>query len=148
MEHGPPIRLAGIGHDNHRNTGDYSVGAMQLVLDMDSPSLSIPAPDPDLGFSDLWGVTLVEQDVTVEEVNEAVKAAAEGPMRNILEFNEDAVVSTDIIGNPHSSIFDAGSTHVMGGNLVKVMSWYDNEWGYSNRVVDLIERLGEVIAAE
>lgn len=66
-------------------------------------------------------------------------------MEGIVEYNEDPIVSTDIIGNPHSSIFDAGSTQVLGGNLVKVMSWYDNEWGYSNRVVDLIERLADII---
>ena len=66
----------------------------------------------------------------------------------IMEYVEDPIVSTDIIGNPHSSIFDAGGTQVLGGNLVKVMSWYDNEWGYSNRVVDLAMRLAEVMAKE
>jgi glyceraldehyde 3-phosphate dehydrogenase len=86
--------------------------------------------------------------VTVDEVNAAVKKAAEGPFAGIIEYTEDPIVSTDIIGNPHSSIFDAGGTQVLGGNLVKVMAWYDNEWGYSNRVVDLIERLGEVIGSE
>jgi glyceraldehyde 3-phosphate dehydrogenase len=65
-------------------------------------------------------------------------------MAGVLEYTEDPIVSTDIIGNPHSSIFDAAGTQVLGGNLVKVLSWYDNEWGYSNRVVDLIERLGEL----
>ena len=87
----------------------------------------------------------LDQDVTAEQVNAAVKEAAEGAMDGIIEYNEDPIVSTDIIGNPHSSIFDAGSTHVLGGNLVKVMSWYDNEWGYSNRVVDLVERLAEIL---
>jgi glyceraldehyde 3-phosphate dehydrogenase len=65
-----------------------------------------------------------------------------------MEYNEDPIGSTDIIGNPHSSVFDAGATQVLGGNLVKVMAWYDNEWGYSNRVVDLIERIGEVLATD
>jgi glyceraldehyde 3-phosphate dehydrogenase len=83
----------------------------------------------------------------VEQVNEAVRVAAEGPLAGIIEYNVDPIVSTDIIGNPHSSIFDAAATQVLGGNLVKVMAWYDNEWGYSNRVVDLIERLGEVMEA-
>ena len=85
------------------------------------------------------------EDVTVDEVNKVVREAAEGPLANIIQYTEVPIVSTDIIGNPHSSIFDASGTQVLGGNLVKVMSWYDNEWGYSNRVVDLIERLGEVM---
>jgi glyceraldehyde 3-phosphate dehydrogenase len=93
-------------------------------------------------------VVELERDVTVDEVNAAVKKAADGPLSGIIEYTEDPIVSTDIIGNPHSSIFDASGTHVLGGNLVKVMSWYDNEWGYSNRVVDLIERLAEVMEAE
>ncbi len=92
-------------------------------------------------------VVELERDVTVEEVNAAIKAAADGPMKGILEYSEDALVSTDIIGNPHSSIFDAGSTQVLGGNLVKILTWYDNEWGYSNRVVDLIERMGAFVKA-
>jgi len=101
---------------------------------------------PDGSTVDL--VVELEREVTVDEVNGAVQAAAEGPMAGIIEFNEDPIVSTDIIGNPHSSIFDAAGTHVLGGNLVKVMSWYDNEWGYSNRVVDLIERLAQVIEGD
>jgi len=73
-----------------------------------------------------------------EEVNAAVKAAAEGPLQGILSYTEDPIVSTDIVGDPHSSIFDAGQTMVIGdGKLVKVVSWYDNEWGYSNRCVEL-----------
>jgi glyceraldehyde 3-phosphate dehydrogenase len=66
-------------------------------------------------------------------------------MKGIIQYSDDPLVSTDIIGNPHSSIFDAGGTQVLGGNLVKVLAWYDNEWGYSNRVVDLIERLGSLL---
>ncbi|MFL5897031.1 MAG: type I glyceraldehyde-3-phosphate dehydrogenase [Solirubrobacterales bacterium] len=76
--------------------------------------------------------------VNPEEVNAALKAAAEGPMRGILSYTEDPIVSTDIVGDPHSSIFDAGETMAIGdGKLVKVVSWYDNEWGYSNRCVEL-----------
>jgi glyceraldehyde 3-phosphate dehydrogenase len=75
------------------------------------------------------------------EVNAAVREAAEGPMSRIVEYSEDPLVSSDIIGNPHSSIFDAPSTRGEGSKFIKVVSWYDNEWGYSNRVVDLIERL-------
>ena len=122
-----------------------AVGKVLPELDGKLDGMAMRVPVPDGSTVDL--VVELEKDVTVEEVNAAVKAAAEGPLAGILEFNEDAIVSTDIIGNPHSSIFDAAGTHVLGGNLVKVMSWYDNEWGYSNRVVDLIERLGELIEA-
>ena len=108
---------------------------------LDGMAMRVPVPDG----STVDLVVELEKDVTVEEVNAAVKAAAEGPLAGIMEYTEDHIVSTDVIGNPHSSIFDASGTQVMGGNLVKVMSWYDNEWGYSNRVVDLIERMGEVI---
>jgi hypothetical protein len=75
------------------------------------------------------------------DVNAAVKAAAEGPLRRIVQYSEVPLVSSDIIGNPHSSIFDALSTRAEGDGWVKVVSWYDNEWGYSMRVVDLIETL-------
>jgi glyceraldehyde 3-phosphate dehydrogenase len=79
-----------------------------------------------------------EKATNPEEVNAAIKAAAEGPMQGILAYTEDPIVSTDIVGDPHSSIFDAGQTMVIGeGKLVKAVSWYDNEWGYSNRCVDL-----------
>ncbi|MBN8868561.1 MAG: type I glyceraldehyde-3-phosphate dehydrogenase [Solirubrobacterales bacterium] len=79
---------------------------------------------------------------TAEEVNAAVKAAAEGPLKGILAYTEDPIVSTDIVGDPHSSIFDASLTQVIGdGTLVKAVSWYDNEWGYSNRCVELLGKV-------
>ncbi len=78
---------------------------------------------------------------TAAQINAAIKAAAEGPMKRIIEYSEVPLVSSDIIGNPHSSIFDALSTAAIGDGYAKVVSWYDNEWGYSNRVVDLIQRL-------
>ncbi len=84
-------------------------------------------------------VAELSKKVTKEEINAAIKEAAEGELKGILQYTEDPIVSVDIIGNPHSSIFDALSTMVIQDNLVKVISWYDNEWGYSNRVVDLIE---------
>ena len=115
-----------------------------LAGKLDGMAMRVPVPDG----STVDLVVELDRDVTVDEVNAAVRAAAEGPMAGILEFVEDPIVSTDIIGNPHSSIFDAGATQVLGGNLVKVMSWYDNEWGYSNRVVDLAQRLAEVMAKE
>jgi glyceraldehyde 3-phosphate dehydrogenase len=82
-------------------------------------------------------VAVVEQTTTLADVNAAMRRAAEGPMRGILQYTEDPIVSSDIIGNPHSSILDAGATMLIDGNMVKVISWYDNEWGYSCRVADL-----------
>ncbi len=81
------------------------------------------------------------RETSVDEVNGALKAAGEGPMQGILEYTEDPIVSTDIVGNPHSSIVDGLLTSIIDGRLVKVVSWYDNEWGYSNRCVDLVQRL-------
>ena len=86
----------------------------------------------------------LERDTTVEEVNDAMKKAAEGPMRGILEYSTDPIVSSDIIGNSHSSIFDAPLTQLIGGSLLKVVAWYDNEWGYSSRVEDLIVRVSKL----
>jgi len=82
---------------------------------------------------------------TAEEINAAIKSAADGPMKGVLEYTEDPIVSTDIIDNPHSSIFAADMTKVLPGesNMVKVISWYDNEWGYSSRTADLIARIGK-----
>ena len=98
-------------------------------------------PTPDGSMVDL--VVELEKDVTKEEVNAAMKAAAEGPLAGILEYTEDPIVSVDIIDNSHSSIFDSSLTMVSGekGNFVKCISWYDNEWGYSNRVKDLVKIL-------
>ena len=114
-----------------------------LAGKLDGMAMRVPVPDG----STVDLVVELEKDVTVEEINAAVKAAAEGDLKGILQYSEDPLVSTDIIGNPHSSIFDAGSTRVLGGNLVKVLSWYDNEWGYSNRVVDLVERMAVLLPA-
>ena len=98
-------------------------------------------PIPDGSMVDL--TVELEKSVTKEEINAAMKAASEGPLKGILEYSEDPLVSIDIVHNSHSSIFDAGLTMVMGGenNLVKCVSWYDNEWGYSNRVKDLAKIL-------
>jgi glyceraldehyde 3-phosphate dehydrogenase len=93
-------------------------------------------PTPDVSVVDL--VTLVEKPTTAEAVNAAFKKAAEGPMKGILQYVEEELVSKDFTGNPHSSMVDAGFTKVIDGNLVKVVAWYDNEWGYSCRVKDLI----------
>ncbi len=98
-------------------------------------------PTPDGSMVDL--TVELEREVTVEEINAALKEAAEGELAGILEYTADPIVSIDIVGNDHSSIFDSQLTMVMGGksNLVKVVSWYDNEWGYSNRVKDLVKIL-------
>jgi len=88
-------------------------------------------------------VAELERKVTLEEVNLAMKKASENELKGIMEYSEDPLVSTDVIGNPHSVVFDGLSTMVIADNMVKVIGWYDNEWGYSNRVVDLIERLAK-----
>jgi glyceraldehyde 3-phosphate dehydrogenase len=109
----------------------------QLKGKLDGMAMRVPVPDG----STVDLVVELDKPVTVAEVNGAVAKAAAGPMKKIVQYSEAALVSSDIIGNPHSSIFDASSTLVLGGNKVKVLAWYDNEWGYSERVVDLIERL-------
>ena len=107
----------------------------ELAGKLDGMSMRVPVPCGSV--VDL--VCEIEKDsVTVAEINAAVKAEAEGAMKGVLEYSEDALVSSDILRNPHSSVFDAGQTMVMEGNMIKVVSWYDNEWGYSNRVCDLI----------
>ena len=120
-----------------------AVGQVLPALDGKLDGIAMRVPVPDGSTVDL--VVELDKDVTVEQVNAAIQKAASGPMAGIVQYSEDALVSTDIIGNPHSSIFDAPSTIVLGGNKVKVLSWYDNEWGYSNRVVDLIERMGAML---
>ena len=109
----------------------------ELKGKMDGFALRVPVSDGSV--VDL--VAELKKPVTVEEVNKAMKEAAAGAMKGILEYTEDPIVSCDIVGNPHSSIFDALSTMVMEGNMVKVVSWYDNEWGYSCRVVDLLAKM-------
>ncbi len=104
--------------------------------------ISLRVPVPTGSVVDL--TALMKRNVTKEEVNAAMKAAAEGPLKGILEYTEDPIVSSDIIGDSHSSIFAADWTQVIDGNLLKVISWYDNEWGYSCRTVDLIAKFGKM----
>jgi len=99
---------------------------------------ALRVPTPDGSITDL--VATLKKEVSIEEINTAFKKAANGPMKGILEYTEDPIVSADIIGNPHSNIFDALST-MANGNFVKVVGWYDNEYGYSCRVVDLIKKI-------
>ncbi len=102
--------------------------------------MAVRAPVPTGSVVDL--TVEVNRETSVEEVNEAMRAAAgDGPLASFLEYTEDPIVSSDIVKNPASSIFDSALTSVMDGTMVKVISWYDNEWGYSNRVVDLVQRV-------
>ena len=122
-------------------TSTGAAKAVSLVIPelkgkLDGMAMRVPTPDGSV--VDL--VCELGKDVTKEAVNEALEAAAKGPMNGVLEYSNDPLVSVDIIGNPHSSIVDGLSTMV-NGNLVKVVSWYDNEYGYSNRVVDLVEKI-------
>jgi glyceraldehyde 3-phosphate dehydrogenase len=116
--------------------------ALHLVIPalkgkLDGYSLRVPTPN--VSVVDLTVIT--ERPAAVESVNAALRAAAEGPMKGILAYTEEELVSVDFRGNPHSSIVDAGYTRVVGNNCVKVLAWYDNEWGYSCRCVDLIKIL-------
>ncbi|OMH40833.1 type I glyceraldehyde-3-phosphate dehydrogenase [Desulfurobacterium indicum] len=104
--------------------------------------ISIRVPTPDVSLIDF--VCTVEKEVTVEEVNAALKEAAEGELKGILGYTEEELVSVDYIGDRRSSIVDAKSTDVIGGNMVKIISWYDNEFGYSNRLGDLIKYMASV----
>ena len=114
-----------------------AVGEVLPELNGRLDGIASRVPVPDGSVVDLFAE--LEQEVTVEQVNEAVRSAAKSErMRNVLEYTEEPVVSSDIIGNPHSSIFDASFTQVGGGRYLKALSWYDNEWGYSKRVCDVL----------
>ncbi len=116
-----------------------AVGEVMPALKGKIDGISMRVPTPNVSVVDL--VALLDKKATAEEVNAALKAAADGAMNGIMEFATDPLVSIDFRGNPHSSIVDAAYTKVMDGDFVKVMSWYDNEWGYSNRCVDLLKKL-------
>lgn len=123
-------------------TSTGAAKAIGLVLPelkgkLDGMSMRVPTPDGSV--VDL--VAELDREVTVDEVNAAMKAAAEGPMKGYLEYCEDPIVSIDIVDNPASSVFDSKATMAMG-TMVKCISWYDNEWGYSNRVRDLVRYIG------
>ncbi|RKY47946.1 MAG: type I glyceraldehyde-3-phosphate dehydrogenase [Candidatus Neomarinimicrobiota bacterium] len=118
-----------------------AVGKVIPDLDGKLDGMALRVPTPDGSLVDL--TVELKKEVTIEEVNAAMKKASEGSMKGILEYTEDPIVSVDVIGNSHSSIFDAKSTMV-AGNMVKVLSWYDNEWGYSVRVVDLLEKMAKI----
>jgi glyceraldehyde 3-phosphate dehydrogenase len=112
----------------------------ELKGKLDGVSMRVPVPDGSL--VDL--VAELGKNVTAEEINSEMKKAAEGKLKGILEYCEDPVVSSDVVGNASSSVFDALSTKVMDNNFVKVVSWYDNEWGYSNRTVDIAKKMASL----
>jgi glyceraldehyde 3-phosphate dehydrogenase len=124
-------------------TGTGAARATALVMEsmkgrLDGTSLRVPIPVGSI--TDFVGV--LNQEVTVDEVNAAfATAAGSGPLAKVLEYSDAPLVSSDIVGNPSSCVFDSGLTMAMG-NLVKVLGWYDNEWGYSNRLVDLVGIIG------
>jgi glyceraldehyde 3-phosphate dehydrogenase len=141
LQDGPhsDLRRARAAAENIIPTSTGAAKALGLVIPelvgkLDGYALRVPVVT-----GSITDLTLTaSRAVTVEEINAAYKAAAEGPLKGILSYTEDEIVSSDIVGDPHSSIFDAGLTKVIG-DQVKVASWYDNEWGYSNRLVDITE---------
>jgi glyceraldehyde 3-phosphate dehydrogenase len=138
------LRRARAAAINMIPTSTGAAKAIGLVLPelkgkLDGFAMRVPTPD--VSIVDL--VATVEKPTTTAEVNAVLKAAAEGPLKGILAYTEDPVVSTDMLRNPNSSIIDADLTKVLGGTLVKVLSWYDNEWGYSCRVVDLAKFMAD-----
>jgi glyceraldehyde 3-phosphate dehydrogenase len=122
-----------------------AIGLVLPELEGKLNGIAVRAPVATGSVVDL--VCEVSKETTAEEINAAAKAAAEGPMKGILAYTEDPIVSTDIISDPHSSIFDAGQTMVIEGRMVKAVAWYDNEWGYSNRCVELAAKVLQPVAA-
>ena len=148
-------RLADVPHTEMRRsraaaeniipTTTYSPQVIEAMLPalkgrLDGMAMNVPVPDGSI--ADL--VTLMSRPVTIEEVNEIVRSSAASKYKTIIEYTEEPIVSSDVIGNPHSGIFDSLSTQVVGGNLLKTLTWYDNGWGYANRVVELVWRLAEM----
>ena len=117
-----------------------AIGKVLPNLDGKMQAMAMRVPVPDGSITDL--VATLSRDVSLDEVQAAFKAAADGPLKGILRYTEDPIVSSDIVGDPHSCIYDATAAIVPGDNMVKVLGWYDNEWGYSSRLVDLAGRLG------
>ena len=149
-------RLADVPHSDWRRsraaaenvipTTTGAARAVGVVLPelngkLDGIAMRVPVPDGSVVDFNV----LIKKDATIDQINDAVRSAADsGPLKGILEYSTLPVVSSDIIGNSHSSIFDAPFTRVIEGNFIKTLNWYDNEWGYSNRVVDLVSLLGNV----
>jgi glyceraldehyde 3-phosphate dehydrogenase len=136
------LRRARAAAINIVPTSTGAARATGLVLEamkgrLDGTSLRVPVPTGSI--TDFTGV--LDKEVTVDEVNEAFKAASESTLKGVLAYTDEPIVSSDIVGSPASCTFDSGLTMAMG-NMVKVLGWYDNEWGYSNRLVDLAKIVG------
>ncbi len=150
-------RILDLPHSDPRRARDAAIniiptttGAAKAIGEV-MPNLkgslngaSFRVPTPTGSLTDF--VAVLKKNVTVEEVNAAMKEAAEGPLKGILDYSEEALVLQDIVSDPHSCIFDSGFTYVVGGNLVKVCGWYDNEWGYSNRAAEAMKKLGDSVS--
>jgi glyceraldehyde 3-phosphate dehydrogenase len=118
-----------------------AIGLVIPTLQGKMDGISIRVPSPDGSLIDVTAVT--QKPVSIASVNAAMKEAAAGPLRGILQYCEDPIVSQDVVGNPHSAVFDSLLTMVSGDHVVKVFAWYDNEWGFSNRMVDTLLLLGK-----
>ncbi len=118
-----------------------AVGEVLPALKGRLDGIAMRVPTPNVSVVDL--VSLFEKSVTADDVNNALRAAAAGPMKGVLHVEDSPLVSIDFRGNPHSSIVDSAYTKVMDGDFVKVMAWYDNEWGYSNRCIDLLHKVAK-----
>ena len=129
------------------STGAASaVGEVLPELKGKLDGFAMRVPTPNVSVVDL--AAILDKKTTAEEVNAAFKEAADGPLKNILQYSTEELVSIDFKGNPHSSIIDSAYTKVMDGDFVKVLSWYDNEWGYSNRCVDLLRLLVKKVVCD
>ena len=119
-----------------------AVGKVIPDLDGKLNAMAVRTPTPDGALVDF--VANLKNDATIDDINNAMKKYAEGEMKGVLEYCTDPIVSADIVGNPHSSIYDSLATMMMGSRMVKVISWYDNEWGYSSRMVDLLIKMANI----
>ena len=137
-------RAAAINTIPHSTGAAKAIGEVMPNLKGSLNGASFRVPTPTGSLTDF--VAVLKKNVTVEEVNAAMKEAAEGPLKGILDYSEEALVLQDIVSDPHSCIFDSGFTYVVGGNLVKVCGWYDNEWGYSNRAAEAMKKLGDSVS--
>ncbi|HKQ62765.1 MAG TPA: type I glyceraldehyde-3-phosphate dehydrogenase [Candidatus Polarisedimenticolaceae bacterium] len=142
------LRRSRAAGENIIPADTWSVQAVTRMLPelagrLDGMALCVPVPDG--SCVDL--VTWMRREVTAEEINEVMRSAAGTRLRGVLEYTDQPIVSSDVIGNAHSGVFDSLSTQVLGGNLLKTVTWYDNGWGYATRVVELVGRLGALEAA-
>jgi glyceraldehyde 3-phosphate dehydrogenase len=141
------LRRSRAAAENIIPTTTWSPRAVESILPelrgkLDGMALNVPVPDG----STVDLVTLMKRPVTAEEVNEVMKSAAATRFEGIIEYTDQPIVSSDVIGNPHSAVFDSLSTLILGGNMLKTITWYDNGWGYATRVVELALRMAGLAA--